>query len=1521
MYRQFHHRKRAQLSVERLEARTLLTGHPLISELVASNNNSHVDGDGADPDWIELFNPTGADVELGGWYLTDDQQDLTKWRFPEFTLPAGHFETVFASGRNAPDRVGHLHTNFRLRAAGDYVALVKPDGTTVASEFAAGGENFPEQFEDVSYGIQFETQPLVAPSADVDILIPSAAADDAFDDNWRGGNEQAFQLAGGLAGWQKGITSVGHAPADAMTAYRDAVAAEPSLLSFYTFENDSTALVGIRDVAGTIVKNGTFVCIAQFDDAACQADAFASGIGGADGRALSLNGGGMVSLGAANDFLFEDGDGTIEAWLRPRGGGSFFATRISPRGNLSNRYSLHIDDASSVIQKQAQSFAPMSAAYDAPDESWIHVVAVFEGQSTSVFVNGDQVTDVDGSGDLGAITDGLTSQIGTSTIERLIVDGFRGEIDELAIYADPLVPATIRDHFRQVQLIETVEFGTDIGDDMRGTHTSAYLRVPFEVADPATMGALHLDIGYNDGFVAFINGVAVAQRNAPEQLNYQSSATATHEIDQRDVFNVSAAISSLRAGENVLAIHGLNHSDADEYFFVDPVLVGTTVLSDQVRFFVTPTPNSANQLPGVLDLVRPVTFDVEHGFYTEAFDVRVTTATPGATLVYTTDGSHPALENGTVVSPPSATEPPAVTLTVSDTTTLRAAAFRDDWEPSAAHTATYLFLRDLDDVRDLGQPVVGTPAGAHVTYEMDAEILNDPRFGNSIIDALLAIPTMSVVVDPTEFFGPTGIYITGQGEREGERRASVEYFTHSGDAGFSIDAGIRIAGAGARNFAKRPLRLVFRDEYGQGKLRFPLFSGSPVDEFDTLNLRSGGHDSWLSSPRSESAYLRDPFARLTHQDMGQLSPRSQAVHLYINGRYWGVYYPTERPEENYHVSHFGGERADWDVLRTQAAGNFPEAVNGDTEAWERILQRAGSSQAAYDELLESVDIDNYIDSLIVRMVLADQDWGGEKNYFAARNRDGGQFKFYTWDAEFIMGNTGHRVDQIMTGVGGPRGPGAIHGAIAGNPEYRLRFADRIQQHLFHDGALTVEKNQARWDALIAEWELAIVGESARWGDELQETPLTVDDWQEEVDWVRNEFLAARTDIMIEQFRNAGLLATVDAPVMWVNGTIQRGGDIQAGDELTFQVPEDGVIYYTMDGSDPREIGGAVSPQAVEFTGPLELADQFVLKARRRKGAQWSALSVGEFQIEISDADFSNLRVSEVHYNPGAASNAEIAAGYGDSDEFEFIELVNISDEPIDLTSLRLVRDTIDGNDRGVDFAFANSVVRRLAPGDTALVVENVDAFTFRYGDSLPVAGQWSGGLDDDTETITLMNAAGSIVQQFAYDDGWHTTTDGAGHSLEFVDPSAPDPNRWSIADGWRASVAVNGTPGAVSFDLPGDFDGDQQIDEHDIDLLAAAIRAGQDDPRFDLNHDGLINSSDRDQLIREVLESDYGDSTLDGVFDDQDIVAVFIAGKYLTSEPAGWAQGDWNGDGWFDEQDIVASFVAGSYLRGAADEA
>jgi len=120
----------------------------IISEFMTDNDGVIRDEEGDESDWIELHNASPQSVSLFGWSLTDDANQLGKWKFPALTLPAGGYLVVFASDKNRTSTTGRLHTNFRLGNDGEFLALVTPSGQ-IESGFAP---KYPPQRENVSYG-------------------------------------------------------------------------------------------------------------------------------------------------------------------------------------------------------------------------------------------------------------------------------------------------------------------------------------------------------------------------------------------------------------------------------------------------------------------------------------------------------------------------------------------------------------------------------------------------------------------------------------------------------------------------------------------------------------------------------------------------------------------------------------------------------------------------------------------------------------------------------------------------------------------------------------------------------------------------------------------------------------------------------------------------------------------------------------------------------------------------------------------------------------------------------------------------------------------------------------------------------------------------------------------------------------------------------------------------------------------------------------------------------------------------
>jgi len=195
-------------------------------------------------------------------------------------------------------------------------------------------------------------------------------------------------------------------------------------------------------------------------------------------------------------------------------------------------------------------------------------------------------------------------------------------------------------------------------------------------------------------------------------------------------------------------------------------------------------------------------------------------------------------------------------------------------------------------------------------------------------------------------------------------------------------------------------------------------------------------------------------------------------------------------------------------------------------------------------------------------------------------------------------------------------------------------------------------------------------------------------------------------------------------------------------------------------------------------------------------SHWSAPL--EFTTTLPDiSDYlGSLVITEVMYHPTDSTPAEIAAGFGDDDLFEYLELKNVGVTPLDLTDIRFTK--------GIDFDFINAPQTTLNPGQVILVVRSIPAFEMRHGNGLLIAGEWdpSDKLNNKSDRVKLSFGAGDTIRDFTYLDTspWPVTADGNGNSLTLLHPAAvPD---HALAFSWRASFSSTGTPGIDESDEP-----------------------------------------------------------------------------------------------------------------------
>ena len=275
----------------------------------------------------------------------------------------------------------------------------------------------------------------------------------------------------------------------------------------------------------------------------------------------------------------------------------------------------------------------------------------------------------------------------------------------------------------------------------------------------------------------------------PDPTTWNSRATASHDDSQAVEFedvDLTAGLSLLRTGDNLLAIHGLNRDQRGTDFLISVELHAArpqAIDSTAGRYFADPSSGGPNGLVSYSGVVADVGLSVERGFYEQPFDVSLSTATLASMLVYTTDGSPPSLTNG-IQGPrphgPASVLYPGVSLARRPYVfaPFEETSFHPRRSPTAIISGRYP-EPELQSALDAGFPE--TWRGVQPDYGMDPDVIGPQdkyqgEFAGQGFESLRSVPSISIVMEMDDLFGETaGIYTNStQSGTDWERATSVE---------------------------------------------------------------------------------------------------------------------------------------------------------------------------------------------------------------------------------------------------------------------------------------------------------------------------------------------------------------------------------------------------------------------------------------------------------------------------------------------------------------------------------------------------------------------------------------------------------------------------------------------------------------------------------------------------------------------------------------------------------------------------
>lgn len=664
--------------------------------------------------------------------------------------------------------------------------------------------------------------------------------------------------------------------------------------------------------------------------------------------------------------------------------------------------------------------------------------------------------------------------------------------------------------------------------------------------------------------------------------------------------------------------------------------------SDELKYFATPTPGTANNQTAYEAPLGKVAFSKERGVFTgsTSFEVALsyTNGEDNVDIYYTTDHSDPT------ASSTKYTEP----ISVSKTTIIRATAVKAGHLPYRNITThSYLYLDQIvnqqkpsiapttwtdlsKDAEDEGTTKQGScPASYTVSTK---SVLTTPEAKEQFLKALGKAPVVSVTLSDADLFDPdNGIYckpVSLDGKDEGKRAASVEWVT--GKHVFCTDAGFCAHGDASRHFdytPKKSFGLKFRGRYGANKLEEPVMDdiGYTCKEFKSLVLRGESNHSWPHTDKpTYGTSMHDQFLRDVSGAMTGFQSHGNQVHLFLNGLYWGLYNVSEAMDDHFAAAQWGGENEQYDVIsgdRHEPTGievndgkadDFNAVANGIRAMSAEVTASRVDEKTFYEKACAEIDLDRMIDYLILEWYVDNSDWP-QKNWKATISKQlGVKLTYLAWDLDttLIEGSKAITADPVkdknyksVTNC-----VQYIERALEVSAEYKLRFADRVHKHFFGDGALVAEKLVARYKTMAERVRPMVFAEVARWGayrkDYYSGTLYNLTTWETEYNRLTSSsgFFMTRWSTYKTQLKNQGLYPSVEAAEFTVAAD-QKSATLKS-------VPS-GTVYYTTDGSDPRvAYTGAVSAQAktVAAGGAVEAAGLKPVKVRVLSDSTWSALT-------------------------------------------------------------------------------------------------------------------------------------------------------------------------------------------------------------------------------------------------------------------------------------------------------------------------
>jgi len=690
----------------------------------------------------------------------------------------------------------------------------------------------------------------------------------------------------------------------------------------------------------------------------------------------------------------------------------------------------------------------------------------------------------------------------------------------------------------------------------------------------------------------------------------------------------------------------------------------------------------------------------------------------------------------------------------------------------------------------------------------EKHLLSPTIYRSYFIDVDTDLPVISLISDPYNLFDPdSGIYTYYT--MDWERPAHVEFFEDDKSLGFSENCGIEIYGSQSAEWPQKSITVKFKNDYGVSNIEYPLFPDFDVTTFKAFVLRNAGNDF-------QYTHIRDAVMQTLVKDLDIDYLEYRPATSFINGEYWGIYNIREKINEHYIANRHGVDPDNIDLLE-----NNMTVIQGDSLSYRQLIDYISTNDmttdAAYAYLDSVIDLDECILYLAAQAYYDNMDWPGTNIKFWRERSTPGKWRWILFGLEFGFGLYGHgewedhiqlMFSPVETRYSNLPWATLLQRKLVENPTIRNRFvnqiADLLNTNFKSDRVIEVI------NALANHISSEITKHRARWGISGESLNKMTTFAQQRPAYLRDH---------VRNYFNCGNNGTVT-----VNAT--EGGSVQLN-TLRLQsadMPFSGIYFQ-----DNEIYLKAIPASGYKFDGWSGSATS--TEKSISLSVTGSTNLYASFSIDTSAA--KEIVINEINYNSA-----------NDFDSGDWIELYNISDQPIDISNWYF-----SDSDSSHKFIFPNGTI--IEPDSYLVVVDNDSAFTSRFPDIKNYVSETGFGLSGSGEFMKLVNDEGQIIDSLTYDDSlpWPVDANGGGATLELIDAHSNN----SLPENWESSLN-HGTPGKLNSVLT-------SIDENESTRIPREFLLSQNYPNpfnpttnfeFWISEYGLVSLKIYDILGNEV---------------------------------------------------------------------